>query len=318
MYKEISLLVITLALIACSNPFASDNDKDIGAIIFTSNKNGQQQIYAMNEDGTNIVRVTDSNFRNHGPRWSRDGNSIIFNSNRSTNIHFQAIVMADANGDNERVLVEHGLWPVFSPTGDKIAFSFDTVLPGFGGNYDIALHDVRTGATKLFKEDTSFSEIVTDWSPDGQYLLVDNWKGTSISAPTRLVVNIDLINLVDSSRTQLTESPPQLNSSGRFSPDGQSIVYVHKDSSSTATRNIYIMNRDGSGKKNLTNSDTLSALNPVWSPDGTKIIFLNWDSEYTGGAPKYNIYSINIDGTGMIQLTDENDQVQASGLDWRW
>lgn len=318
MYKEISLLVMTFAFYACGNPFASDNNKEIGPIIFTSNKSGQQQIYAMQEDGSNIVRLTDSNFRNFNPRWSRDGNQIVFNSKRSANIHFRAIVMADANGDNERMLLEHGLWPVFSPTDDTIAYSFDTVLPGFGGNYDIALHDLRTGATGLFKEDTSFSEIVTDWSPDGQYLLVENWKGTRISAPTRLVVNIDSINLVDTSRTQLTESPPQLNNSGRFSPDGQSIVYVSKDSSGTAIRNIYIMNRDGSGKRNVTNSDTLSALNPLWSPDGSKILFINWEGQDQSGVRKYNIYSINIDGTGKTQLTQESDQVEASGLDWRW
>ncbi|MBC6963091.1 MAG: hypothetical protein DWB48_10315 [Nitrosomonas sp.] len=309
--------LLLLLLLGCGkNPFAPRSE--IGPIIFVSNRDGIRQIYAMNEDGSNKTRITYSNFHNYRPRWSRDGKHIIFNSRRSANIHYEAIVMAEANGSNEKVLLEHGVQPLFSPTGDKIAFSYDTLLPGFGSNYDIALHDLPTGATWLFKEDTSFSETVTDWSPDAQYLLVENWKGTSSSRPSRLVINIDLINLLDSSRTQLTESPPQLNYFGRFSPDGQSIVYVHKDSSGTRVRNVYIMNRDGSGKRNVTSSDTLSAISPVWSPDGSKIIFMNWDAEYTGGSPLYNIYSINIDGTGMIQLTEESDQVAGSGLDWRW
>jgi len=315
MYKEISLLVITFAFYACGNPFASDNNKQIGPIIFTSNKSGQQQIYAMQEDGSNIVRLTDSNFRNYNPRWSGDGDHIVFNSKRSANIHFEAIVMADANGDNEHLLLEHGLWPVFSPTDDTIAYSFDTVLPGFGGNYDIALLDVTTKVTKLFKEDTSFSEIVTDWSPNGKSLLVNSYKGTT---NRKLVINIELVNLANSSRVKLTEGP--ISHSGRFSPDGQSIVYVHEDSS-TATfsvTNVYIMNIDGSGKRNVTNSQTISAISPAWSSDGSKIIFVNSEGRNQSGELKYNVYSINIDGTGMVQLTRDSDNVLGlSGLDSR-
>ena len=225
MWKRL-LTTYMLAILVCfgcnENPVSPHNG--IGPILFVSTRDAKRQIYAMNKDGSNITRITRSDFSNFNPRWS----------------------------------------------------------------------------------------------PDGQYLLVDNWKGTSISAPTRLVVHIDLINLIDSTRTELTESPPQLTSSGRFSPDGQWIVYVHKDSSNTAIRNIYIMNRDGSGKRNVTNSDTLSALNPAWSPDGSKILFINWEGLDQSGVPKYNIYSINIDGTGLIPLTEESDQVEAAGLDWKW
>lgn len=313
--EKVYIKIISAALILCG---CSDNpvspDSEIGAILFVSRRDAKRQIYAMNEDGSNITQITRSNFNNDNPRWSKDGKSIVFNSKRSSNIHFRAIIMAEANGDNERVLLEHGLWPVFSPTGEKIAFSYDTLLPGFGTPYDIVFYDLKTDEATLFKEDTSFSDVVRDWSPDGRYLLVDSNKGTT---NRKLVINIYSIDLVDSTRTKLTEGP--ISSSGRFSPDGQSIVYVHVDSSTTtfSVTNVYIMNRDGSGKRNVTNSDTLSTINPVWSPDGSKILFINWEGRNQSGNLKYNIYSISHDGTGMIQLTEESDQVQASGLDWR-
>ncbi|MBC6963092.1 MAG: hypothetical protein DWB48_10325 [Nitrosomonas sp.] len=160
--------------------------------------------------------------------------------------------MAEANGSNEKVLLEHGLWPVFSPTGDKIAFSYHTLLPAFGTPYDIVFYDLRTNSASLLKEDTSFSDVLRDWSPDGRYLLVNSDKGTT---NTELIINIYSIDLLDSSRTKLTEGP--ISSLGRFSPDGQSIVYVHVDSSTTtfSVTNVYIMNRDGTGKRNVTNSE---------------------------------------------------------------
>lgn len=145
-------------------------------------------------------------------------------------------------------------------------------MPGFGTPYDIVFYDLEKDEATLFKEDTSFSDVVRDWSPDGRYLLVNSNKGTT---NRKLVINIYSIDSVDSARTKLTEGP--ISHSGRFSPDGQSIVYTHKDSSGSPGRNVYIMNRDGYGKINVTNSDTLSALNPVWSPDGSKILFINWE-----------------------------------------
>ncbi len=319
MYKQLLRFVVIFAVYGCSNPFNSDNDKNIGPIIFTSNKDGQEQIYSMKEDGTNIVKVTHSNFRNFMPRWSRDGQSIVFNSKRSNHIHFRALVMADASGSNERVLFDHGLWPVFSPSGDRIAFSYDTVLPGFGSNYDILIYDIQSRSAAPFKEDTSFSEIVTDWSLDGQYLLVESYKGTT---NTKLVSNINLIKLADSSRTQLTEWP-RLSYSGRFSPEGTSIAYINQDSSSTVTRNIYIMNLDGTGKRVVENQmiDTQMhrVINIAWSPNGSKIVFiLNDRMNSTDGSLIYNVYSINIDGTGITKLTTDADKIDGLGIDWRW
>lgn len=315
--KLLSAIILGLLVnFGCTNNPLGPQNKN-RPILFVSVQGAKMQIYSMNEDGSNITKLSQSSFNNYNPRWSKDGQTIVFNSSgRSSNIHYQAIVKADANGIHEHVLLEHGLSPVFSPEGDEIVFSYDTLLPGFGSPLDIVLYDLEKDKATLFKEDTSFSDIIRDWSPDGRYLLVNSNKGTT---NRKLVQNIYSIDLVDSSRTKLTEGP--ISYFGRFSPDGQSIVYVHKDTLKSTSfvnvRNVYIMNYDGSGKRNITNSDTLSALNPVWSPDGTKIIYINYEGSNQRGNRKYNIYSINTDGTGIIQLTKENDQVEPTGLDWR-
>ncbi|MBC6963090.1 MAG: hypothetical protein DWB48_10310, partial [Nitrosomonas sp.] len=58
--------LLLLVLLGCSkNPFAPRSE--IGPIIFASNRDGIRQIYAINEDGSNITRITRSDFNNYSP-----------------------------------------------------------------------------------------------------------------------------------------------------------------------------------------------------------------------------------------------------------
>lgn len=52
-------------------------------IAFTSNADGDWEIYVMNSDGTGRLRLTRNPAADGSPHWSPDGSKIIFNSNRS-------------------------------------------------------------------------------------------------------------------------------------------------------------------------------------------------------------------------------------------
>src|SRR3972149_2153381 len=61
------------------------------SIVFTSDRDGNPEIYVMEADGSNPVRLTDAPGRDAHPYYSRDGRRIVFQSpraNRSdTNIY---------------------------------------------------------------------------------------------------------------------------------------------------------------------------------------------------------------------------------------
>ena len=307
-HNVIHVYILLLLVSGCGeNPLTPQ--PEVGPIVFTSTRDGKEQIYAMNEDGSNITRITRSDFSNFNPRWSRDGKSIVFNSRRSANIHFRAIVMADANGDNERVLLEHGLWPVFSPTGDKIAFSYDTLLPGFGTPYDIVIYDLKTDETYMFKKDSSSNDIINDWSPNGKYLLITKRITKLINQKSETHHQIFLIDVETGIEIQLAGG--RFCNWGKFSPDGRAIVFACSDSS-TGGRDIFTINIDGSNKKNLTKSPGMHEFSATWSSDGRKIAYLAADE----GFSRYHIFIINSDGTDKRCLMD--DEFEITSIDWRW
>jgi Tol biopolymer transport system component len=82
-----------------------------------------------------------------------------------------------------------------------------------------------------------------------------------------------------------------------FSADGSRIAYV---STSPGNAEIYVMNADGTSPTRLT-TDPSADGRPVFTPDGQTILF---HSARTAG--KQQIWAVNLDGTGLIQLTRDS------------
>src|SRR5205807_648176 len=51
-------------------------------IAFTSNRDGSAQIYLMNTDGTNQIRLTSNAANDESPRWSPNYSRLVFQSDR--------------------------------------------------------------------------------------------------------------------------------------------------------------------------------------------------------------------------------------------
>ena len=141
-----------------------------GQIVFTSRRDGTNEIYVMYADGRNQVRLTNHPTYDFDPDWSPDGTKIAFVSTRIGN-GFKIFVM-DADGKNPIRLTDEQSeqHPDWSPDGRKIAF---TVLPDKENlEPHIAVMDAD-GNNRVRHEDHAMEP---SWSPDGGQIAFISWR----------------------------------------------------------------------------------------------------------------------------------------------
>ena len=86
-------------------------------IAFTSDRDGNFEIYVMDADGSNQKQLTNNNTNDWFSAWSPDGKKIAFMSKRDDN---NEIYIMDVDGSNQKRLTNNNTSnysPVWSPAG---------------------------------------------------------------------------------------------------------------------------------------------------------------------------------------------------------
>jgi Tol biopolymer transport system component len=242
--------------------FISDRDEYVG-----------YQIYGMNPDGSNQVRLSSSFFTHSDPAWSPDGEKIAFTS-RSGNSSAQICVM-DADGSNViNLSLSSSIngWPGWSPDGKKIAFF--ARKDEIGGLFVMD----ADGSNVVNLTDRNFMDRSPSWSPDGKKIAFT--PGNSV-----YIINADGSNL----RKLINDVTDPA-----WSPDGKRIAVTMKKDENWE---IYVMDIDGSNLIQLTDNSAWDC-DPEWSPDGEKIAFT---SNRDGND---EIYVMNADGSNQVNVTN--------------
>ena len=253
-------------------------------IVFYSDRDGNPEIYRINDDGSGLARLTDDPAFDDSPALSPDGQQIAFLTARHDPNpqfpHFKyEIYVMDADGSNPRRLTHTDAaedHPAWSPDGTQILFDADYDGDGF---YEIyAMNADGTDVTRLTSG--AANDQFGDWSPDGSQI--------AFSSDRNANWDIFVMNVDGSNQQPLTDSP-DWELFPAWSPDGTRIAF---DGLVPRSRNtdVFVMNADGSDVRRLTDSPRFDE-SPVWSPDGSQIAF---QTERDG---HFEIYVMNADGS---------------------
>src|SRR5215217_204165 len=152
-------------------------------IAFTSIRDGNDEIYKMNEDGSNQTNLTNNAASDTQPEVSPDGTKIAFVSTRDKGGLNPDIYVMNADGSDQRNITSHidsekpapDTMPTWSPDGSKIAFQSNR-----DGNMEIYTMDAATGGELENLTKNPARDVDPAWSPDGVTIAFDtNRDGNS-------------------------------------------------------------------------------------------------------------------------------------------
>lgn len=259
-------------------------------IAFATNRDGNNEIYTMNSDGTGVDRLTDDGEDDGSPSWLPNRSEITFK--RGTGGSEDIYIMDAYYGFNVVPLIASSsvdMLPSWSPDGSKATF-----MSKRDGNEELYVANAD-GSGVIRLTNTAESEWTTDWSPDGTRVAFDTKRNGNWDV---YVMDGDGSNQIQLTTSMADELSPS------WSPDGSQIAFT---SNQSGNNEIYLMNVDGSNWVNLTNN-LADDYDPAWSPDGSQIAFV---SERDGNP---EIYAMDADGSNPVNLT--NDLADDIAPDW--
>ena len=186
-------------------------------IVFQSYRDGKGELYVMEDNGSNLRRLTHSQLGYSRPTWSPDGKQIVFNRDiGQNNVQQYELFLINADGTAERQLTNHpGLdtSTTWAPNGRHLAFTSSRT-----GRWQIHLMDMENGTIKQLTNDGGTGPA---WSPDGKYIAFE--RSAALFGRNIWVMSADGRNqkpLLPTPKHMVTRFAP------RWAPDSTRILFT--------------------------------------------------------------------------------------------
>ena len=257
--------------------FQSVRDAPFASSDYQANYQRYFDLYMMNEDGSDVRRITNNLYWENQPDVSPDGRKILFGFHE-----FQ-----DSTGPVE----------------------------GIDPGWEIAIMDIDgSNLTRLTNND--YMEFMPDWNHDGTKIVymsdANQRRAQDIANGLAPQYHIFTMDADGSNVTQLTfgDNPGNVNGDPSFSlGEPGKIVYIHTEDFADGG-DLYTMDEDGNNQQLILECDDelLKINDPTFSPDGNRIIFGAMVREDRYGNPIYSLFTVNTSGENLTRITEDDGE----------
>jgi Tol biopolymer transport system component len=221
--------------------------------VFVSDRDGDDEVFVMNADGSSLTQVTNNSAGESPSGWSPDGQKILFSSDRDGNVE---VYVMNADGTGQTRLTNNAASDseaVYEPAGTRIAFTTDR-----DGNTEIYAMDAD-GSNPTNLTNHAAADGSPDWAPDGSTIVFNSHRDNA--ALTELYTMMS----DGTGTTRLTFTSTANEQFPAYSPDGQKIAYARVVPGDGNENDIFVMNADGTGQASVTTGG-LNDIGPDWQP----------------------------------------------------
>jgi Tol biopolymer transport system component len=282
---EISGWAIDKKFVSEGVPRSTDVEYSMKKIAFVSNKSGNEDVWSMNLDGSELTQLTNDPGRDQYPAVSPDGKKIAYSADIGGS--WQIVVM-NWDGTNKQQITtgsnRHG-FPSWSFDGKYIFIEIY-----IDENWEMFVMDSNGKNLKRLTNNPG----IDDWHPCAhpfEYKVI--YESGRVDSEEVWEIDINGQNAKRISKPGMRYRVPKV------SIDGQKILFMGYDGNGMPQ--VFQMDYSGENVVQLTNLEAGAGL-PSISPDNALITFSTSKSA--------DIFVMNTDGSSMTQLTN------FAGDDW--
>jgi TolB protein len=248
-------------------------------IVFVNDSTGFKELYIIDYDGYNLHRLTRDSKINILPKWSPDGEQIIYTSYLYNNPDLFVLNLVK---NRRSIISKHQGLNVagsFSPDGKKILLTLSR------GRYPNLYLINMSGEILQRMTDDSHIDTSPSFAPNGREIVfISDRPGY----PQLYIMNVAGGNIRRLTTSGFCDSPS-------WSPRGDKIVFTMRQPK--GNYDLYTYDLSTAKIAKLTNNQQNNE-NPSWSPDGRFVTF------YSNKSGKGEIYVMAIDGSGTRKLAE--------------